>query len=333
MTRENTRSSSEVEGQEMELFSQRQRRLRGETHDVYTYDELPEGVRVQVIHIWDDVLGNSTQYHSYSGDGRIAERYEVIVNYLCREYGVFKLPGTSRRSTPPDFRAELQNFLLTESDVERCLDAIEVSFQIIDKRSRQDSYNFGRNAASKVDSALEELNRRLRDGGVGYQFIDREIIRVDSQLLHAELVLPALKLLRQIEYAGAQEEYLSAHEHFRHGRSKEALTECLKAFESMLKAICVKRAWEYNPNATAKGLIQTCLDHELIPKFWQEFYTSLRCLLESGVPTGRNKLSGHGQGPLPVTVPEHITAYMLHMTAASLVFLAEAERKIEVVLT
>ena len=50
-----------------------------------------------------------------------------------------------------------------------------------------------------------------------------------------------------------------------------------------------------------------------------------RSMLESSVPTGRNKLSGHGQGSTPTTVPDYLVAYMLHMTASTIVFLAEAE--------
>ena len=76
-----------------------------------------------------------------------------------------------------------------------------------------------------------------------------------------------------------------------------------------------------------KFLIEVCFDNGLIPSFWQSHYSSLRNLLESSVPTGRNKLSGHGQGTTPVSVPNHLVAYMLHMTASAIVFLAEAEEK------
>ena len=75
-------------------------------------------------------------------------------------------------------------------------------------------------------------------------------------------------------------------------------------------------------------MIQICFDNELIDSFWQSYYSSLRSLLESGVPTVRNKLSGHGQGTTPTTVPDHLVAYMLHMTAAAIVFLAEAEKNL-----
>ena len=56
-----------------DLFSKRQKRLRGEMPDVYVYDDLPNPLRVQIVHIWKDTL----------------RRYEFIVDALCREYGVF----------------------------------------------------------------------------------------------------------------------------------------------------------------------------------------------------------------------------------------------------
>jgi hypothetical protein len=43
------------------------------------------------------------------------------------------------------------------------------------------------------------------------------------------------------------------------------------------------------------------------------------------VATARNKRSGHGQGPKPVEVPDHIAGYVLHMAAATIVFLVQAD--------
>jgi hypothetical protein len=39
------------------LFSKRRKRESGEVPDVYTY-EIPANLRVQIIHIWGDALGN-----------------------------------------------------------------------------------------------------------------------------------------------------------------------------------------------------------------------------------------------------------------------------------
>jgi hypothetical protein len=146
--------------------------------------------------------------------------------------------------------------------------------------------------------------------------------------LHAEAVKPALLLLNTEDYKGPHEEFLSAYEHYRLGNNKEALTDGLKAFESTMKAICDKRRWANDPTKdTAKKLIDILFENGLIPQFWQTQFASLRSLLESSVPTGRNKLSGHGQGATPQTVPDHLTAYMLHMTASTLVFLTTAEKE------
>jgi hypothetical protein len=306
----------------MELYSQRQQRLRGDKHDVFVYDELADTVRVQIIHIWNDVLGNGQQYQQHHL--RVKDAYGFIVNKLCREYGILSLANTDRRFTS-NYRDELHSFIRQEQDVERCLDAVELSFWVINEITPSYDYMHQQGGDERAENATAELNLRFQSKGVGYQFVDGKIIRVDSQFLHAQVVVPSLRLLSAAVYAGAQEEYLKAHEHYRHGRTKEALVDCLKSFESMMKIICTNRSWAYSPTATAKSLIQVCLDNGLIPKFWQEHYTSLRCLLESGVPTGRNKMGGHGQGDTPVTVPNHMVAYMLHMTASTLVFLAEAD--------
>ena len=182
--------------------------------------------------------------------------------------------------------------------------------------------------SNDTDTAIEELNGRFKEHVIGYQYCSPRIIRIDDELIHAEVVKPALRLLEDKHFAGAREEFLMAHEYYRKNNSKDALTNCLKALESVMKAICDKRGWSYDKNATAKSLIKVCFDNGLIPSFWDQHYSSLRSLLESSVPTGRNKLGAHGQGTKPVSVPNHLVAYMLHMTASAIVFLANAEQSL-----
>ena len=289
-----------------DIFSKRQKKLRGEMPDIYVYDDLPYPLRVQIVQVWEAIIGNQWQYLHNAREARDA--YDSIVNTLRHEYGVFSLHSKNQGTI-----TELINFFLNEEDVEKALDAVELSFQVINRRS---------------DDAIEELNERFKEHGVGYQFTNGQIVRIDSEFIHAEVVKPALNLLGQQHYAGAQQEFLKAHEHYRKGNAKETLSECLKAFESVMKAICDKRGWAYSNNATAKPLIQACFDNGLIPPFWQSHYSSLRSLLESSVPTGRNKLGGHGQGTTPVSVPNHLVAYMLHMTASAIVFLAKADETV-----
>lgn len=306
-----------------DLFSKRQKKLRGDMPDVYVYDNLPQPLRVQIIHIWTDTLGNGGQYM----DGQVRNAYEFIVSTLCREYGLFKLPG-ARDYGDREYIAELANFFLQVEDTEKALDAIELSFKAIDRLTRRWDYLHRHNGDELANQAINELNNRFKEHGVGFQYVDGEIVRVDSELIHSEAVKPALRLLNSHDYEGAQQEFLGAYEHYRHGKYKESLNDCLKAFESTMKAICDKRKWIYPPNSTAKALIQVCLDKGLVPSFWQQQMSSLRSMLESGIPTGRNKLSGHGQGSTPTVVPGYLVAYMLHMTASTLVFLTTAEKEL-----
>ena len=305
-----------------DIFSKRQRKLRGELPDVYTYGKIPQPLRVQIVHILRDTIGNEHEYAvSYGGTRRA---YQFIAETLCREYGVFTLAEKQGYGTR-DFSLEIFNFLLQEQNPERVLDATELSFRVVDSLTRERDYLNRRDASQRADDAIQELNGRFREHGVGYEYSDGEIIRIDSELLHAEVVKPALGLLRATGYAGAQAEFLSAHEHYRHGRTKEALVDCLKALESAMKAICSKRGWKHDPNATAKALLQVLFDNGLVPSFWNQHFSALRSTLEAGVPTARNKLGGHGQGTQVVEVPEYIVAYVIHLTASAIVFLSDAE--------
>ncbi|WP_426117261.1 STM4504/CBY_0614 family protein [Pseudomonas sp. DSP3-2-2] len=300
-----------------EIFSKRQKRLRGEISDVYQYDILPDALRVQIVHIMLDTLGKPNDYVPQ-------KPWEFICETLAREYGVFSL-NKSRSSHSHTYHQELIDFFLEVSEADKALDVIELSFQILDRLGRKTTFRNQRDADSLVTGAIHELNARFKEHSVGYQFEAGEIIRVDSQFLHAEVVKPALQLLNAQGFAGPQDEFLRAHEHYRHGNAKEALNECLKSFESMMKVICLRRGWTLNGRETASNLIKICFDNQLIPVFWQSHFTSLRSLLESAVPTGRNNLAGHGQGAETTSVPDHLVAYMLHMTGACLVFLAESE--------
>jgi hypothetical protein len=310
-----------------DLFSKRQKVLRGEVPDVFTYDNLPNALRVQIVHIWTDTLGNDQNYYDIYGHQKVKSAYKFIVDTLCREYGLFQLP-TAEKYNDRMYINELANYFLQVEEVEKQLDIVELSFRYIDKLTRDYNY-LRRNDASKyADNAIGELNSRFKEHGIGFQFLESEIVRVDSELLHVATVKPALRLLNEKNYKGAQQEFLSAYEHYRHGKNKESLNDCLKSFESTMKAICDKRKWAYQPNATAKTLIQVCFDNGLVPQFWQQQLGSLRSLLESSIPTGRNKLSGHGQGATPTVVPDYLVSYMLHMTASTLVFLTTAEKKL-----
>ena len=310
----------------LDLFSKRQQRLGGELPDVYTYDAIPQPLRVQIVQIMWDIIGSRDEYvqgrqgYGYRG---IFEAYRSIVQALRRELGVFRLPGADGGAE--NFYNEISAFLVGVQEVEYFLDAVELICRVVEENSNNFYYRGDQRQREKAKAAIEELNLRFKEHGVGYQY-DDEIIRVDSALLHAEAVKPALALLRDAKFKGAEEEFLSAFSHYRKGNYKEALNDALKSLESTMKTICDKRRWGYAKNDTASKLLAVCFDNGLVPPFWVSHFSALRATLEAGVPTGRNKLSGHGQGQAPQIVPDFVASYVLHMTASAILFLLQSEK-------
>ena len=299
-----------------DLFSKRQKRLSGDVPEIYTYDQIPQKLRVQIVHIIRDVIGEDKDYYKKSD-----EVYEFIHDTLCREYGKFSLGKGYNES----HKEQVLNFLLQTTINDEVIDLIELTFKYFDRIINKDYEQYTYYTAVKIspDDAIIELNERFKENGIGYSFDGSEIIRVDSTYIHSEITKPVLALLWNNKFIGANEEYLKAHEHYRLGRNKECLTECLKAFESTMKVICKEKGWSYNQTDTAKKLIQVCFQNELVPTFTQNQFTSLQNLLESGIPTIRNKLGGHGQGQTPQIVDDEMTRYGLNLAGTNIIFLVE----------
>ena len=300
-----------------DIYSKRLRKMKGDVPEVYVYDDLPKPLRVQIVQIWTECLGKPNRF-TMAGQ-HIDECYKNIVKILQREYGVNKLPlGRHVYDFSYD---ELREFFYETTEVDKALDVVELVCQLIDEQPI---------FSHLLLPPIDELNQRFKEHGVGYRFESGQMIRIDEEFIHEEVVKSALRILSQPQFAGAQEEFLKAHEQYRKGETKDSLSNCLKAFESVMKAICDMRGWQYDKDrSTAQALIKICFDNGVVPKFWDSHYSSLRSLLESGVPTGRNKLGGHGQGTAPTSVPNYLAAYMLHMTATTIAFLAEAEKELQ----
>lgn len=299
------------------IFSKRMKQSRGEVPDVYRYDHLPGPLRVQIIQIWERALGRP-----YRAPREIVDAFRGIVGILCHELGVFTLPFPPRLDLGrDDFYRDLVEYFQTEERVENALDVVELCFSTIERLSRYRTLS--RPIPAKV--AIDELNYRFREHGVGYAYSDGHIIRKDGEFAHEKIVRPCLQVLAGKAYGGAQEEFLKGEKYYRKGDMKGAVTECQKAVESVMKVICKKRGWAHGKHPTAKELISTLLANGLIPSFWQNHLASLRSLLEGGSALVRNRLSAHGQGTETVEIPRHLAAYTLHMAAATILFLAEAE--------
>jgi hypothetical protein len=245
---------------------------------------------------------------------------------LLEEHGLLQVPAAAARvghQLRPDTSghrgrySELLGYFLS-LPTPQALDVIEIVFRHAAKREWH--------VSQKYESAVADLNRRFSDLSLGYQYVDGNIIRRDSEYLHADAVLPALHLLAEPGFEGPNNEFRLAHKRFREGSTKEAVTEALKAFESTLKAIYDKRQWSYGDADRASALIKIAFDRGLITPDLQSGFDGLRNLLSSIVPTIRNNRGGHGQGAVPVELPQYLASYAMHVTAATIVFVIGAHK-------
>jgi Domain of unknown function (DUF7014)/AbiJ N-terminal domain 4 len=248
-----------------------------------------------------------------------SKAWDIIHDMLSREMGVFYLSDDEHA----DSEAACKQLLMSAS-TDEALDIIELSFRSLEHIGQLLPWDERLHITLGASDAIDELNHRFKEHGVGYQFVEGEIVRIDSQYLHAEIVKPAVSLLNTAGFRGASEEFLKAHEHYRQGRLGEAMSEVLKAFESTMKAVCDENEWRYPSGAAAKRLIKVVLDNGLMPNYMETHLAGLRNTLEAGLPTLRNKNSGHGQRRRAKNIPEYFAGYALHLAATNIVFLVQA---------
>jgi hypothetical protein len=284
--------------------------------EVYQFTVLPQPLRVQVVHILREAIGEYTESNTqyYPNAQLVNDARTTIHKMIIKEHGVFYL-----REDGLNPFLDCVNFVLN-GPIDRCLDLIELSVRWIDRMCRHQQHH-----SLDADDAITELNHRFKEHGVGFEYVAGELVQISSEFIHAEVVKPAIALLQKNGFAGAQDEFLAAHEHFRKGRYKESVTEALKAFESTMKCIAKKRRWQVDATATASRLIDALFSKNLISPELQSEFGALKSLLATGLPTVRNRQSGHGQGATVIEMPEHVAAFALHMAAANIVFIASAD--------
>ena len=304
-----------------ETFAKRKRNAeRAGEPIVFQQNRLPGRFRNQVGYILDDAIGDLDSARSpIAYNGRLF-MWERIHDTLVREMGVQHL-----RYDRGDARSRCRDFLFECPAIDDVLSLIELAFVNLESGFRD---VYGRQSP---EDAIEVLNHRFREHGIGYQYQGGQIISVESLYLYTETVQPAIRLLYDLHFEGAVEEFMGAHKHFREGNNKEAIVSAENAFESTMKAICDQRGWAYETEkATATNLLDLIFQHGLIPTEMQSHFTALRSTLASGLPTVRNRggRGGHGQGIEVVDVPDYLASYCLHLAATNIVLLTEAHNSV-----
>lgn len=308
------------------LFSTRKKQKENPASSQYNCENLPAQLRGQIVHILDSSLGEyslSDPYDIYIHASPSNSLWERIYQIVCRENGVFRLGNGS------DLKQQCLNYIMT-AEKDKTLDMVEIGFQTINLAKSWPEYLRKRsNITQSPDDAIEELNDRFQEHNIGFRFTNNQIMPMDSEYMHKEVIEPALNLLLESDFKGALDEFSKGYKHLREKNIQDAIVNVNNAFESTMKSICDKRGWKYDTNATAKKLIEICFQEGLIPDELQSQFSALRSTLESGLPVIRNNKAGHGQGLQKREVPSYLAFYAINLAASNIVFLINAYKSLK----
>ena len=301
------------------VFSNRNRSRR----DRLAYDVLSQQLRLHCRRVLDEALG---QYF----DAR-----RSVDDILEREHPASALVQRHRKARDTGrVGPSLFEVFIADGDFDEAMDAIDVGGWAVNVLMREErAAGRSHSAALDPDEAIEELNGRLGQHGVGYQFALQEnhIVRVDSEFLHDEITQPAMLLLTEKGFEGAAQEFAEAHQAYRESlskpeRGKDAVSWAVKAVESTAKAILDQRGWAYEKGDTIKRLLEKLFENSLVPAELESYFGGLRSALSSGLPAIGNSMARHGQGAKVKDIEQHIVTLAMHLTAATIRFLVEAHK-------
>lgn len=291
------------------VFSKRPECSAKSTH------EIPPTTRNRVILWCKDLFGVIHHVGGYRSDC-YADFWTKIHQRLLMRTGRLQLSPTDGHGDP----TEALNYLLN-CPGEEFLDFLEDIFRV-------DTFS---TVGCDESLSVKQLNillsqdklpyfvtpfelEEIEDGK--YRQIYPKIISKDSEILHANAILPTLNLLQRPHFRVANAEFLAALEDYRAGKYGDSLTKCGSAFESVLKVICRRKNWPYQETDTAGPLIKVVLKHTSLEGYFDP--------LLAIVATLRNRLStSHGGGTAPKQPARHLVLYALNATASAILLLTQ----------
>lgn len=293
-----------------EFFSQRQ---RGEdVPDVLQYDDLPVEFRNQFMYILSDVCNSAND-----------ELAMFLAKQYCREKGFRNLAGYTIHDSRTA-RLAFDKYIDT-STTDEMLDLIDFICSMLNWLITTQTFTqyMLYETPNAIRCAFAELNNRFKQHNLGYEVTNGQLVRIDNQVIHAQYVKPALQLLGDEEFAGAEEEYRNAFEARRAGNNKDAILNAGKCFESVMKIICRKKYNADVDNCAAGALLDKLEQKEFFPKYMNKHFEKIVDTLRFGAPTVRNKVAGHGQGSEITEAPDCLVDYVLGLVAVNSVLLVK----------
>lgn len=273
--------------------------------DYFDYDKIPQETRQKVSFVIKEnafFIGyDRIEIHRVPHEDLSDLRY-----HICKHKGI---PNINNEILD----REAINRWLIECSVIDFLRTIEIFLHI-----RQNDNSEGNE--DRLQKVIQEINDIFDIDKIGYEIVECKIIRRDSKYLHKEAIKQTISLLQSHSFKGPLEEFENALSKYLEKDYKGTISEANKAYESTMKAILTKLGISYAPSDTASILIKKFYDNDLIFSHTESFTNNLNEILK-GLPTLRNKQSGHGQGLDPQNVDKSYAEFALHLCGSFIVFL------------
>lgn len=293
------------------LFSRRHKKEKNLFPDVFTYEPVPEKLKITLYKIFDRAF-QFVESVAYSP--MPLNFYRTIHDELCEEHSKHHL-GETPPYNPSDYRKNVLTDFFSSNDVLFELDLINLACDSLFGAYQR----YGR---SNILEFITEINQRMLEHGFGYQYEDGLLIRIDSKHTHAEIVKPALSLLQDKRFQNADEEFRQAFDAYKAGNYEEAIRVANNSFETTMKIICELKKYGLPKKHNANALLEHLKLQNFVPDFHIEVFKKLANSLDS-ISVVRNAVAGHGQGHEKRVIEESMVSYVLNMTASTIKMLIE----------
>ena len=310
-----------------ESYAERQRReQRSGQPEIYVYDRAPAQLRHQIKVALSEGIGtynltDPSGFNDYAPDDTVAYDCWKEIDRACRKE-VF--PYLKYVDDHDHFMDRVSAAIADIVEIDEWISVVEICCKIMSMLIDKHNVYVNTTDSDAAEGALAEINTRFDQHKVGYQFENGWIIRKDSEFVHVEIIKPALALLTAPEFAKADEDFMTAHTHYRTGKFKDAVNAANRAFESMLKAICDLENWTYSSGDRASELVTLVNTNGLFTHDFDKGFTAYVFMMKTGLPAVRNNAGGHGEGIAANEVTAAIARYAISLTASNLVFLGNS---------
>ena len=282
--------------------------LFGQKEDIekksIVHEKIPVDTRQKIFFVMQE-YGYSI-IHTRRGYTKVTD-LENLIYQICKSKGI------------PNINNEILdeksiNKWLLECSVIDLLRTIEIFIYIKVEHRTSDNNQI-------VNNAINDINDIFRIDKIGYEIVDNKIIKYQSKYLNDDVIKQTISLLDSSDFKGPLEEFEKALNHFLKKEYKDTIQEANNSFESTMKSILTKLKIGFDPQKdTASKLIQKLYEHDVLYAHTEDFTTTLRQILQ-GLPTIRNKQSGHGQGLDTIKIHKSYAGLSLHLAGSFIVFL------------